>query len=91
MIDTRESAEAESPERPVTVLPGRVICRCCKVAERQLLSRMAQCRPRTLRELRDGTGAGNGCNACHRVLEGYLRQPLPEPTPASGCHPNLAH
>lgn len=56
-------------------LDGPVVCHCLGVTEGQLVSAVAVQDLRTLQEVRRLTGAGTGCNACHRrirlCLESY--------------------
>ncbi len=56
-------------------LDGPVVCHCLGVTEEQLTSAVGAFDLRTLKEVRRQTGAGTGCNGCHRriqlVLESY--------------------
>jgi bacterioferritin-associated ferredoxin len=56
-------------------LGGPVVCHCLGVTEEQLVSAVVSSDMRTLMEVRRQTGAGTGCNACHRrinlLLESY--------------------
>ena len=54
--------------------PTNVVCRCLKVTETALLEALTTMDAKTVREIRRLTGAGDGCNACHRVLKRYLEQ-----------------
>jgi bacterioferritin-associated ferredoxin len=53
---------------------GRLICRCLQVTEETLLDALSRTEIRTVKELRVHTGAGDGCTACHRLLQKYLEQ-----------------
>jgi bacterioferritin-associated ferredoxin len=53
-------------------LGGPVVCHCLGVTEDQLISAVATQDLRTLQEVRRRTGAGTGCNACHRRICIYL-------------------
>ena len=50
----------------------RVVCKCLKVTEDQLIHAITVHGARTLVELRTLTEAGTGCNCCHRELHSYL-------------------
>jgi NAD(P)H-nitrite reductase large subunit len=50
----------------------RLVCRCLQVTEGELLSAVRGLELRTLKEVRQATGAGDGCTACHKVLRRYL-------------------
>jgi bacterioferritin-associated ferredoxin len=54
--------------------PTNVVCRCLQVTEPVLLEALATMDLKTVKEIRRLTGAGDGCNACHRVLKRYLEQ-----------------
>jgi nitrite reductase (NADH) large subunit len=60
------SCPAESPTT------DRVVCRCLRVTETTVITAVATCAIRDLRDLRRKTGAGTGCNGCHRLLTRYL-------------------
>jgi bacterioferritin-associated ferredoxin len=53
-------------------LGGPVVCHCFGVTEEQLVSAVAAMDLRTLHEVRRQTGAGTGCNACHRRIRIHL-------------------
>lgn len=52
--------------------PDRIVCRCLKVTEQTVIDAITAGGARTLRELRQATGAGTGCNCCHKELTAYL-------------------
>jgi bacterioferritin-associated ferredoxin len=52
--------------------PGRLVCRCLQVTEEVLLAVLENEDIRTVRDIRQHTGAGDGCTACHRTLCRYL-------------------
>jgi bacterioferritin-associated ferredoxin len=56
--------------------PGRVVCHCLQVTEEMLIETLSVLPIRTLRELRQATGAGEGCTACHHRLRNILEQQL---------------
>lgn len=49
-------------------------CRCLKVSEEVVREAVLVFGVRTVAELRERTGAGDGCNACHRRLRTLLEQ-----------------
>jgi bacterioferritin-associated ferredoxin len=51
-----------------------MVCLCLQVTEEMLLEALAVLDLRTLQEVRQHTGAGDGCTACHRRLGGYLER-----------------
>lgn len=57
--------------RPTARTSGYV-CACLRITERDLLGTLARPGIRTLRDLRRTIGAGDGCTACHPVLQRYL-------------------
>jgi len=54
--------------------PDKIVCRCLQVTEEQVVRMIARLELRTVRDLRQYTGAGDGCTCCHAKLEGYLEQ-----------------
>ena len=52
--------------------PDRVVCRCLKITEQEVITAITTLGLRTLGELRKATEAGDGCTCCHRELHGYL-------------------
>jgi len=48
------------------------VCTCMKVTEEDLVAMIVSHGIADLRELRFQTGAGDGCMACRRRLQGYL-------------------
>jgi bacterioferritin-associated ferredoxin len=54
--------------------PDRLVCRCLQVTEAELVTAVARLALRTVKEVRQHTGAGDGCNACHKVLRRYLER-----------------
>jgi bacterioferritin-associated ferredoxin len=51
---------------------GPVVCRCLGVTEEVVVSAVTTLGLRTVKEVRRHTGAGEGCNACHRKIQLYL-------------------
>jgi bacterioferritin-associated ferredoxin len=52
--------------------PGRYVCRCLGVTEEALLAALNRFELKTIKEIRQHTGAGDGCTACHKRLARYL-------------------
>jgi bacterioferritin-associated ferredoxin len=50
----------------------RIVCRCLKVTEHEVVTAIRTHGTRTIRELRTITGAGDGCTCCHKELRQYL-------------------
>jgi bacterioferritin-associated ferredoxin len=59
---------------PVCQPAPKLICHCLQVTEDDLLSAVARGQLRTVQEIAQATGAGDGCTACHRRIVQYLRQ-----------------
>ena len=55
-----------------TAGPTGFVCTCLRITERELLGTLSHPGIRTLRDLRRSIGAGDGCTACHPVLQRYL-------------------
>jgi bacterioferritin-associated ferredoxin len=53
--------------------PERLVCHCLGVTEEELVCALTTLNIRTVKEIRELTGAGNGCTACTNVLRGYLQ------------------
>jgi bacterioferritin-associated ferredoxin len=54
--------------------PGKVVCRCLQVTEEQLINLITRLNLRSIREIRQYGGAGDGCTCCHPELERYLER-----------------
>ena len=54
--------------------PDRVVCRCLQVTQEIVLAAVAALELRTIKEIRQHTGAGDGCTACHKNLQKYLER-----------------
>jgi bacterioferritin-associated ferredoxin len=57
-----------------TVCSDRVICRCLRVTESELVEALSTEEIRDLKQVRRHTGAGSGCMACHRLIKTYLER-----------------
>lgn len=51
---------------------GPVVCHCLGITEDELVSSLITLELRSVREVRRQTGAGTGCNACHRKIQSYI-------------------
>ncbi len=51
---------------------AEVVCRCLGVTSAELESALDLHNAGSVEELRDQTGAGSGCTACHRILKQVL-------------------
>jgi bacterioferritin-associated ferredoxin len=80
--------ESMSPDCPKDGFGGcstTLVCRCLKITEARLIEALTSLGVRTIAELRAQTGAGDGCTACHKILQQYLHRhafcldPQPEP------------
>jgi NAD(P)H-nitrite reductase large subunit len=60
--------------RDCSACPPRMICHCLQVTEETLVQAIDTLGLTTLKEIRSCTGAGDGCNACHRRLLKYLER-----------------
>jgi len=49
-----------------------MVCHCVQITEEQLVTAVATLELRTICDVRRLTGAGEGCNACHRKIQTYL-------------------
>ena len=54
--------------------PDKIVCRCLQVTETQVIRMIERLELRTVRDLRNYTGAGEGCTCCHAELKEYLRK-----------------
>jgi len=61
----------------------RFLCHCLRVTETQVLDVLSRFTVRTVKELRQLTGAGDGCTACHRLLARYIERFAQSPSSSS--------
>jgi bacterioferritin-associated ferredoxin len=52
--------------------PGRIVCHCLQVTEEALLAALNVLDLRTVKQIGEAIGAGDGCTACHKELKRYL-------------------
>ena len=57
---------------PCAGCPDRIVCRCLKVTEAVVVEAITTLGLRTVRDVRNATGAGDGCTCCHRQIREYL-------------------
>ena len=57
---------------PCAGCPDRVVCRCLKVAEATVVDAIVTLGLRTVKDVRNATGAGDGCTCCHRELHALI-------------------
>jgi bacterioferritin-associated ferredoxin len=61
--------------------PDRVVCRCLKVTEQEVVSAIVTLGLRTVKEVRQATEAGDGCTCCHKEIAAYLAVYSPSSSP----------
>jgi len=52
--------------------PERLVCRCLQVTESEVVTMIETLGLRTVREVRQATGAGDGCTCCHDEIRKQL-------------------
>lgn len=65
--------------------PDRVVCRCLKVTEETVIDAIVTLGLRTVKEVRQATEAGDGCNCCHKEIAAYLAVYSPSSSPSVIC------
>ena len=65
---------AYCPADPCDTCSDRVVCRCLQVTEQQLVKLITHHQLRSIREIRQHGGAGDGCTCCHPQLQQYLQR-----------------
>ncbi|MFM7148483.1 MAG: bacterioferritin-associated ferredoxin [Gemmataceae bacterium] len=53
---------------PCDSCPNRIVCHCLQVTEDQLIKAISGGEIRSWRDLKEATGAGDGCTACLHEL-----------------------
>ncbi len=61
--------------------PDRVVCRCLKVTEQEVITAIVTLGLRTVKEVRQATEAGDGCTCCHKELAAYITVYSPSSSP----------
>ena len=54
--------------------PDKIVCRCLQVTESQVVRMIERLELRTVHDIRQYTGAGDGCTCCHAKLKEYLQR-----------------
>jgi bacterioferritin-associated ferredoxin len=52
--------------------PDKIVCRCLQVTESQVVRMIERLELRTVHDIRQYTGAGDGCTCCHAKLRECL-------------------
>ena len=73
------------PEKPVDATEA-IVCHCLQVTEETILGALAVFELRTVKDVRQHTGAGEGCTACHRRLRHLLERQAAQ-SPSSSASP----
>ncbi|MFO0796312.1 MAG: (2Fe-2S)-binding protein [Gemmataceae bacterium] len=50
----------------------RIVCRCLKVTEGRIVEVVTTLGLRTVKEVRNVTGAGDGCTCCHKQIRALI-------------------
>lgn len=50
----------------------RIVCRCLKVTEGRIVEAVTTLGLRTVKEVRNVTGAGDGCTCCHKQIRALI-------------------
>jgi bacterioferritin-associated ferredoxin len=50
----------------------RLVCRCLQITEEEIFEALSTGEVNDVRDIRRQTGAGDGCTACHRLLQQYV-------------------
>jgi bacterioferritin-associated ferredoxin len=76
LLETPQSdgRTANADGSPCAGCPQRLVCRCLQVSEAVLRRALVTFDLRTLKDVRQHTGAGDGCTGCHRRLSAYLQE-----------------
>jgi bacterioferritin-associated ferredoxin len=57
---------------PAYQCDSKIICHCLGVTEDELQSALGERAIRSVQEIVQETGAGNGCTACRRAIQEFL-------------------
>jgi NAD(P)H-nitrite reductase large subunit len=57
-----------------------MVCHCLQVTEEDLVTALTTRTIRTVKDIREHTGAGDGCTACHKLLRRYLELVVVQPS-----------
>lgn len=64
--------ESHCNRKGCDVCSRRLVCECLQITEMALAEALAGREIKTVKDIRRLTGAGDGCNACHKILKTYL-------------------
>lgn len=70
---------------PCAGCPDRIVCRCLKVTEGTIVEAITTLGLRTVKEVRNVTGAGDGCTCCHQQIRAYLEVHAPTVAPMAAA------
>jgi bacterioferritin-associated ferredoxin len=68
---------------PCSGCTDRILCRCLDVKESTVAVAILALGLRTVKEVRQHTGAGDGCTCCHALIRRCLEEQAPLPTAAA--------
>lgn len=54
--------------------PAKIVCRCLRVSEADVIEVITNLELRTIKEIRQEIGAGDGCTCCHADLAQYIEK-----------------
>ena len=57
---------------PCAGCPDRIVCRCLMVTEGTIVDAIVLLGLRTVKDVKQATGAGDGCTCCHSQIREYL-------------------
>ena len=60
-------------DRDCDACPGRLLCHCLQITEEAVAEAASLFGLTTVKEVRQRTGAGDGCTACHRRIRLVLQ------------------
>ena len=72
-----------NPCQDCTDCSEQFVCRCLRVTETGLIEAIVTRRLCTLQDVRQHTGAGDGCTCCHARIQGLLEQHAYSPSSSS--------
>ncbi len=65
------------PSNPCSGCTDRILCRCLGVKESTVVEAIITLGLRTVKEVRQYTGAGDGCTCCHGEIRRCLQEHAP--------------
>ena len=70
---------------PCSGCPDRLVCRCLKVTEDVIVEAITTLGLRSVKEVRNATGAGDGCTCCHQQVRVLLEVHVAESRPVAAA------